>query len=57
MNKKSTPARNGKRIALVVLCIVLSLILILLVTGTILLKGFLGKIERIEGTGIYRGSS
>lgn len=47
-NKKNTS--KGKRITLIVLCCVLFLILAILITGTILLKGFLGRIDRIEET-------
>lgn len=47
-NEKKT--KKGKRITLIVLCCVLALILAILIAGTILLKGFLGQIERIDGT-------
>lgn len=50
MNNEKKNQKMGKRITLIILCCVLSLILAILITGTILLKGFLGRIERIEGT-------
>ena len=50
MKNENKTAKTGKRIVLIVLCCVLSLILAILITGTILLKGFLGRIERIEET-------
>lgn len=50
MNNEKKPRKNRKRITLIVLCCVLLLILAVLIIGTILLKGFLGRIERIEGT-------
>lgn len=50
MNNEKKTQKKGKRITLIVLCIVLALILAVLIAGTVLLKGFLGRIERIEST-------
>lgn len=47
-NKKATP----KRVALVILCCFLALILVVLIALTVFLKGFLSDIDRLGGTDV-----
>lgn len=50
MNNEKKTTKKGKRITLIILCVVLAMTLVALIAGTILLKGFLGRIERIDST-------
>lgn len=50
MKNRKEKKISGKRKILIILCCVLLLILIALVSLTVFLKGFLGKIERIDST-------
>lgn len=47
-NEKKVP-KKSKRVTLIILCCALAVVLTILIVGTVLLRGVLGRIDRIDG--------